>query len=288
MQTINKEEVGKEFKELDLSKDLLPVERALGVHWSIENDCFGFRITLKDKPVTRRGILSTVSSIYDPLGFASPFLLQGKLILQQLCADQKGWDDELSSEQRMSWEKWRTNLPKLELIKVNRCIKPSGFGNVTKVSLHHFSDASEITYGQVSYIRVENTDGMISTTFLMGKSRVAPMKQTTIPRLELTAALVSARKGSQLKRELDLDKVEEHYWTDSEVGLGYLKNEGKRFHTFVANRVSNILSLTPRAQWCYVQSKDNPADDASRGLDINKYNDKLALVHRSTVHQPTN
>ena len=272
MQTINKEEVGKEFKELDLSKDLLPVERALGVHWSIENDCFGFRITLKDKPVTRRGILSTVSSIYDPLGFASPFLLQGKLILQQLCADQKGWDDELSSEQRMSWEKWRTNLPKLESIKVNRCIKPSGFGNVTKVSLNHFSDASEIAYGQVSYICVENTDGMISTTFLMGKSRVAPMKQTTIPRLELTAALVSARIGSQLKRELDLDKVEEHYWTDSEVVLGYLKNEGKRFHTFVANRVSNILSLTPRDQWCYVQSKDNPADDASRGLDINKYN----------------
>ena len=204
MQTINKEEVGKEFKELDLSKDLLPVERALGVHWSIENDCFGFRITLKDKPVTRRGILSTVSSIYDPLGFASPFLLQGKLILQQLCADQNVWDDELSSEQRMSWEKWRTNLPKLESIKVNRCIKPSGFGNVTKVSLHHFSDASEIAYGQVSYIRVENTDGMISTTFLMGKSRVAPMKQTTIPRLELTAALVSARIGSQLDTQCHL------------------------------------------------------------------------------------
>ena len=102
LKTISKDEVGKEFKELDLSKDLLPVERVLGVHWSIENDCFGFRITLKDKPMTRRGILSTISSIYDPLGFAAPYLLQGKLILQQLCADRKGWDDALTDEQRTS------------------------------------------------------------------------------------------------------------------------------------------------------------------------------------------
>ena len=202
LKTISKDEVGKEFKELDLSKDLLPVERVLGVHWSIENDCFGFRITLKDKPMTRRGILSTISSIYDPLGFAAPYLLQGKLILQQLCADRKGWDDALTDEQRTSWERWRTNLPKLESIKVNRCIKPNEFGPVTNTTLHHFSDASEIAYGQVSYIRVENQNGCIHTTFLMGKSRVAPMKQTTMPRLELTAALVSSRIGNQLKRVL--------------------------------------------------------------------------------------
>ena len=84
MKAINPEERGKTFKELDLSSDVLPVERALGVHWCVENDSFGFRNELKDRPLTRRGILSTVSSVYDPLGLAAPFLLKGKIILQQL------------------------------------------------------------------------------------------------------------------------------------------------------------------------------------------------------------
>ena len=85
----------KDIKELDLNRDLLPPERVLGVEWNIENDAFQFRITLKDKTRTRRGILSTVSSIYDPLGFAAPFLLRGKRILQLLCKESIGWDDPI-------------------------------------------------------------------------------------------------------------------------------------------------------------------------------------------------
>ena len=123
MKAINPEERGKTFKELDLSSDVLPVERALGVHWCVENDSFGFRNELKDRPLTRRGILSTVSSVYDPLGLAAPFLLKGKIILQQLCADKKGWDEDIGEEHTSAWEKWRRVLPKLESIKVQRCFK---------------------------------------------------------------------------------------------------------------------------------------------------------------------
>lgn len=147
----------KEIKELDLNHDLLPPERVLGIEWNIENDAFKFRITLKDKPLTRRGILSTVSSIYDPLGFAAPFLLRGKRILQLLCRESIGWDDAIPDELRMQWEMWRNELPLLEMMEVSRCFKLKETENLKKAELHHFSDASTEGYGQCSYLRLVDT-----------------------------------------------------------------------------------------------------------------------------------
>ncbi|XP_064632518.1 uncharacterized protein LOC135490878 [Lineus longissimus] len=99
------------IKVLNLSHDVLPIERALGVHWCIESDTFMFRITLKDKPLTRRGVLSTVSSIYDPLGFVAPLVLVGKTILQEMCKNQPDWDDPLPDDLKGRWEQWRSSLP---------------------------------------------------------------------------------------------------------------------------------------------------------------------------------
>ena len=104
VESIPVESRAKEIKEIDLNCDLLIPERVLGVEWNIENDVFKFRITLKDKPLTRRGILSTVSSIYDPLGFAAPFLFRGKRILQLLCKENLDWDDAIPDELRTQWE----------------------------------------------------------------------------------------------------------------------------------------------------------------------------------------
>jgi len=85
LESVPVEDRSKGVRNLNFSQEALPVERALGVHWCVENDTLGFRISLQDKPLTRRGVLSTVSSIYDPLGLASPFLLEGRRILQRLC-----------------------------------------------------------------------------------------------------------------------------------------------------------------------------------------------------------
>ena len=256
----------KEIKELDLNRDLLPSERVLGVEWNIENDAFKFRITLKDKPLTRRGILSTVSSIYDPLGIAAPFLLRGKRILQLLCKESIGWDDAIPDELRMRWEMWRSELPLLEKIEVPRCFKLKKMGNLKKVELHHFSDASTEGYGQCSYLRLVDTSNQVNCSLVMGKARVTPLKPITIPRLELTAALVSVRVSNMLSRELRYDEVEEVFWTDSKVVQAYIHNDARRFHTFVANRVQQIRERTVPEQWKYVDGKNNPADDASRGL----------------------
>ena len=254
------------IKNLDLDHDALPVERALGVQWCIESDTFKFRITLKDRPCTRRGILSTVSSIFDPLGFVALLLLDGKIIVQELCKEGADWDDPVPEQVKSRWEQWRTELQVLEKFSIPRCYKPEDFGQVVGTELHHFSDASTKGYGQCSYLWQENDKGQVHCSFVIGKARVTPLKSVTVPRLELTAAVVSAKIGEQLRKELHIGEIDEVFWTDSKVVLGYIANNSKRFHIFVANRVQQIQDLTSIKQWRYVNTESNPADDASRGL----------------------
>ena len=99
----------------------------------------------------------------------------------------------------------------------------------------------------------------------MAKSRVAPLKPVTTPRLELTAALVSMKTSSVLQRELEYYQITEVYWTDSKVVIGYINKDARRFHVFVTNRVQQIRDHTLPSQWKYVETDHNPADDASHG-----------------------
>lgn len=253
-------------KELDLDLDSLPLECALGVQWCVESDCFQFAIVLQDKPCTRRGILSTVSSIFDLLGFVAPLLLDGKSILQDLCHHEVDWDDPIPEDIKVKWEKWRSDLLEVQRISIPRCYKPDDFGRVVSAQLHHFSDASVKGYSQCSYLRLVDENQRVHRSFVMGKSRVAPLKPVTIPRLELTAAVCSVRIRQQLRLELEYTIDKEYFWTDSRVVLGYIANESRRFHVFVANRVQEIQENTSIDQWKYVESKQNPADEASRGL----------------------
>ncbi|XP_071093299.1 uncharacterized protein [Haliotis cracherodii] len=120
IESIPEEERAKDF-DMD---DALPIERASGVHWCVESDTFKFRIAIKDKPVTRRGILSTVSSIYEPLGFAGPYVLKAKGILLDLCRLEIGWDDVIPVPLQKDWTKWLSELHRLEEMVIRRCIKP--------------------------------------------------------------------------------------------------------------------------------------------------------------------
>ena len=257
---------------MDLTSDYLPVERALGVQWAVESDTLGFWIILKDKPLTRRGILSTICSVYEPLGIAAPFLLVGKKILQDLCRLKLGWDEEISEEFRVRWENWRSQLAALECFSMDRCLKPDGFGPVTSRQIHSFSDASSSGYGQVTYLRMENDKGDIHCAFLMGKARLAPVKTMTIPRLKLTAATVSVRVGETITRELDEPVESQTYWTDSTTVLKFIRNDTKRFHVFVAKRVQTIRDVTNPNQWRYVDTKTNPADDEAYAGTVSRRN----------------
>ncbi|XP_072022453.1 uncharacterized protein [Amphiura filiformis] len=270
MQTIPSSHRVKTTSNLDLGEST-PNQKALGMMWLVESDELGFKIEIRDRPPTRRGILSVVSAIYDPLGFVSPVILPAKRILQSLCELQVSWDEPIPDLQRNQWDRWLNSIPQISAFTVPRCSVPVEFGKPTSVQLHHFSDASEIGYGNVSYLRFTNQRDDVHCALVLSKSRVAPLKQVTIPRLELTAATVAVKINHMIHKELEIQINDTIFWTDSTTVLQYIRSETKRFKTFVANRLAITKDGSTPSQWRYVATSLNPADDCSRGLPANKF-----------------
>ncbi|KAK4329183.1 hypothetical protein Pmani_000412 [Petrolisthes manimaculis] len=256
---------GKKVMSLELEEGL-PSESVLGLVWHMDKDSLGIQVRPKEKDYTRRGLLSVMSSVYDPLGFVGPYILQAKKIFQDECRLRKGWDENLEEGNIIKWKKWLSQVGKLNEFRLERCYIPRDFGQITSCRLHNFCDASAEAYGSVSYLRVTDDTGRVHCSFLMAKSRLAPIKPLTIPRLELLAAVMAVKVNKQVAKELIFNLEEPVYWTDSMIVLQYIKNEDKRLQTFVANRVSVINDGSLPRQWRYVNTKLNPADDASRGL----------------------
>ena len=262
------EERAPQIKDLDLKSDSLPLDRALGIHWDVEHDIINFEFGKGEQPENRKGVPSSISTVYDPLGFASPLLLPGREINQELCKMKFSWTYTLPEELCLRWRKWKEDLMSLQDFNIPRCLKPEGFGRVTRAELHHFADASQ-EHGYVSYLRVINDQGNIHCSFVMGKSRVKPLNgAVTVPKLELAAATLATRINKVVTKELEgrltIDSVT--YWTDSMIVLKYIANEKRRFVTFVANRVTVIRQESEPSQWRHVRSELNPADYASRGI----------------------
>ena len=268
LKTIPVKELVKDVQHLDLDQDALPHERTLGLQWNIAEDEFGFSFGANNKPATRRGLLSTISSIYDPLGILSPFVLPARLLVQDLCREGIGWDDEIPEDVKRRWEQWTKSMHSIAGIRIKRHLE--GYVSETsEIQMHVFSDASSTAYGAVAYVRVQNGE-KVMISFLMGKSRVKPLRAVTIPRMELIAATVAARMGATLSQELGRRPSQVFYHTDSTSVLHFLCSHSKRFPVFVSNRVQTILDLSTPEQWRYIPSEQNPADQASRGLSFNE------------------
>ncbi|XP_064647483.1 uncharacterized protein LOC135500166 [Lineus longissimus] len=188
------------------------------------------------------------------------------MMFQDLCRAKMGWDDDLPEDKLRQWQRWCTDLKNLQEFSIPRCIKPEDFGVIADCTLHHFSDASERGFGSASYVRLENQEGQVHCALVMAKGKLAPIKVTTIPRLELTAACESIKLDRILRKELEIPINNSVFWTDSMIVLHYIKNETRRFQTFVANRVAKIHEGSSPTQWRHVDTENNPADDVSRGL----------------------
>ncbi|KAK0135655.1 hypothetical protein N1851_028490 [Merluccius polli] len=146
LRSVSESHRAKDMMELDLDTDQLPVERTLGLQWCVETDQFGFKASAQERPQTRRGILSVVSSLYDPLGFLAPFSMMAKMLLQELCRKNLGWDEAIPHFLSKQWADWLEDLQKVAEFKIDHCIKPKDFSNPVTAQLHHFSDASEVGY----------------------------------------------------------------------------------------------------------------------------------------------
>ncbi|MBM6549429.1 hypothetical protein, partial [Streptococcus dysgalactiae] len=213
--------------------------------------------------MTKRGILSQLASLYDPLGLIGPFILPAKHVLQVLSRKGFGWDEPVEGSELESWNCWKKVMLELEGLHIPRWYQKGCFSS--RIQLHLFCDASEKGYGAVAYLRYVG-ERSSHCSIVTAKSRVAPLKQTTIPRLELSAGVVAADIYRMLKHELELEIEATYFWTDSKIVLHYLRNETSRFETFVANRVARILDVTQASQWGHVGGNENPADLASRGM----------------------
>ena len=161
------------------------------------------------------------------------------------------------------WSRWRAELLLQEKLKILRHFRSSSDDSI---QLHVFSDASDRGYGSCAYLRVGSPSGQVNCCLIIGKSRVAPTKKQTIPRLELTAAVLVCGLGKMIKQELEVQIKKEYYWVDSMNVLGYINNTSRHFKTFVANRLSVIQETTTPYQWRYVPTALNPADLASRRI----------------------
>lgn len=250
---------------LSFDKDDPPFLKVLGLQWYPSLDTFSYSCQMSMNECTKRGILSDIGRVFDPLGFLSPILLKAKYIMQCIWSMKKDWDELLPLSIQNPWKQLKSELSELSKLSLPRRIL---FDDFERCELHGFCDASTLGYAAVIYLRVQRADS-IRVFLLCSKSRVAPLKTLTLPKLELTAGKLLADLvkfvTDTFSDRLLFDQIT--CWTDSQVVLSWLNGSPSRWKTFVANRVHHIQELVPPESWSYVPSSLNAADCASRGMN---------------------
>ncbi|XP_058446192.1 uncharacterized protein LOC131427220 [Malaya genurostris] len=239
------------------------IVKALGTHWLPKEDVFTFKVTMPiDRPNTKHQLLSDSAKLFDPFGWFAPVIVRVKILYQKCWLYDLNWHDLLPPTIEEEWIEVKETLHQLEQIKIPRWAANYN-GNV---QLHGFSDASEEAYAAVVYLRSVDYNNEIHVTLLAAKTKVAPVRQISIPRLELNAAELLAKLMKQVAEPLERFNIERYAWTDSTIVLQWLSGHPRKWDTYVANRTSLILDVLPRKHWSHVTSKNNPADCASRGI----------------------
>ena len=236
--------------------------KALGLLWDSHNDHMSIALNVSGTVIpTKRGIISDISKTFDILGWMAPSIIKMKVLYQKLWMEKLGWDDPVPSDHA----EWKKQLPLLNHVKLNRCYYRVEETPLT-IQLHGFSDASELAYSAVVYIRSTYSSSLPLVKLVAAKTKVAPLKTLSIPRLELCGAQLLAKLLANVQTALSLPASALHAWSDSTIVLSWLDGQPKRFKTYVGNRIADILTLMPAECWSHVPTQINPADCASRGL----------------------
>lgn len=251
---------GEQLKEID-SDDM--IHRSLGLCWRLKDDTFVFTVPTEEKPFTRRGLLSTVNSLFDPLGFISPIIISGKILLRECTPEGVDWDEPLPVNNLQKWKEWQSSLHCLSDIAIPRMMSHTSVSSAQTAEVHIFSDASEKAIAASAYIKTVS-DGQTSVRFIMGRSKLAPLNGHTIPRLELCGAVLATELAEIISVQLGIPLQTMRFYTDSRVVLGYIGNRTRRFYTYVSNRVDRILRISNANQWNFISSEKNPADSCTR------------------------
>ena len=257
-------------------------ERVLGLQWNTESDKLLFKFD-KDKIKSKlfdhtkipnkRKFLSIIMSVFDPLGLLSPITVQARILLQDICTSRITWNEKLKPREFERWIWWLQELNKVEHCAIPRCYQLKGEDGVITTQLHVFCDASEKAYSSVAYWRLKSTSGKIHTSFIFAKSKVAPLKPLSIPRLELQAAVLGIRLAETILKEhvMTVEKVQ--YWSDSRTVLHWIKTDPRVYKMFVMTRLGEICEKSNALDWRWVPSRENPADDGTKWAPESLQND---------------
>ena len=202
------------------------------------------------------------------MGSISPIIVQMKILLQDICKANYHWDAELDSELKSRWMKLMSELGKVNVIQIPRCVTFEPDTKELVYELESFGDSSSSAYAAVVYLVIKSP---ISTQvqLIASKTRVAPLTNQTIPRLELLAALILARLTARIKTALEQCLVISRVrcWTDSKNVLYWIQGKDKEWKQFVNHRAAEIRQLLPTDVWAHVPGMKNPADLASRRVN---------------------
>lgn len=202
------------------------VTKVLGLVWNSNTDTLSLSL---DKliqeiqalqSITKRSVLSLSSKLFDPLGFVEPVSAKGKIMMQELWKMKMPRDTELPQNYREKWLKWPSEIKELTFLSIPRQYLTN---DNEEAQLHIFCDSSQLAYGAVAYLRGTTTN---TFSFVMSKSKVAPLKQHTLPRLELLAALMGTELCEFLSQTLQpkLTITGYYMWSDSQIVLAWIKS----------------------------------------------------------------
>ena len=251
------------FNEIN-KNEITSVIKTLGLSWNPIRDVFKLSVNICNpiNKLTKRSMLSAIASLFDPLGLIGPVVTRAKLIMQMLWQLKLDWDNEVPIDLACLWNEFCCDLKNIKEFELKRYIKPASIS----YELHGYADASEKAYGACIYLRCKINEDCYEMNLVCAKSRVAPLKQISIPKLELCAALLLSQLLSKVKDSLKLKIDNIYLWSDSEVVLKWINLSPHLLKTFVANRVANIQEQTTSCKWLHISTKNNPADFISRGL----------------------
>ena len=267
-----------ENRQQEVSPKGITVEKVLGVVWISERDTLSFKVPA-DFPegkemvqLSKRKILSRVAQVYDPIGYATAFLIKAKIGLQTLWKRGISWDEDLPPDLLEKWKTLFEEMVQLNGVSFERCLTPPDA--VGQPTLCVFSDASEEAFGACAYARWQLSSGEFGVRFIAAKSRVAPLKKLTIPRLELQGAVLASRLGKTILEECRFKFDKAVYFLDSRMVLSWICSEARRFKPFVSVRVGEIQDNSDPAEWRHIPGELNVADEVSRGISVKKLADR--------------
>ncbi|XP_062710698.1 uncharacterized protein LOC109430659 [Aedes albopictus] len=260
-------------KKLYLESDE-QVERVLGMLWSSSTDELSFSTCLREdvrqlldsgsRP-TKRQVLRCVMSLFDPLGLLAFFVIHGKVLIQDLWRAGTEWDEAVGDAVFEHWNRWTKMIEFVAAVRIPRCYFLRATEQTYKdAQIHIFVDASEIAYSCAAYIRTAVGDGTFACVLVSGKSKVAPLKPMSIPRLELQGCVLGTRLLKFVQDNHPIVFSRRFLWTDSTTARAWISSDPRRYKPFVAHRVGEILETTKVNEWQWVPSKLNPADEATK------------------------